>query len=194
MSFSSSTAVITPCDSTNYHIERVEWGEKNHTSRVIHCLLITAAVRYLKPLFSSALMGAEMSFALWRRPNNIIHPDGGESLQLLVFLPVVARVSGEYEWELNVNETPSTSTWIVFTSTLTFGSLRSIFTVTQSLVTPRITPLFSFSLVSHEPEAFTTIFTYSATDWKVIFSLNISAEKENITVNYVIMDNIFYCC
>lgn len=66
-SISSGITVITLYDSTavttNYHRESV-LGEKT-TSRVIHCMLLTAAVRYLKPLFSSALMGVELSFALW---------------------------------------------------------------------------------------------------------------------------------
>lgn len=68
MSINSGITVIALYDSTavttNYHGESVV--KKTHTSRVIHCMLLTAAVRYLKPLFSSALMGVEMSFALWR--------------------------------------------------------------------------------------------------------------------------------
>lgn len=100
-------------------------------------MLLTAALRYLKPLFSSALMGVEMSFALWRRSSRgqitsfsvdeaeggrtggwevgrggrrCSHPSGGEeSPAARDFLPVVAHVSGEYEWALNMNEAPSSS-------------------------------------------------------------------------------------
>lgn len=130
MSISSSITVITLYDSTaittNYHREKVcgknkKQKKKQHTFRVIHCMLLTASVRYLKLLFSSALMGAEMSFALWRSRGQITslsvndaggcaHPNGVKSLQLLVFLPVVAQVSRVW---MNMNETPSSSTWII---------------------------------------------------------------------------------
>ncbi len=70
MNISSGISVITlhnsPVVTTNYRRERErERAEKEtHTSRVIHCMLLTAAARFLKPLFSSALMAVEMSFAL----------------------------------------------------------------------------------------------------------------------------------
>lgn len=114
MSVSGSIAVIT-LYICNYQLPPRERGKK-HTSRVIHRMLLTAAARYLKPLFSSALMGVEMSFGLLKeaesRPNHIIQRWWGssrrvKSLQLLGFLPVVAP---EYEWALNMNEMPSSPT------------------------------------------------------------------------------------
>lgn len=74
--------------TTNYHsMSQSVTGEKTHTcthtSRVIHWLFLTAAVRYLKPLLSSALMGVEMSFAPVKetelKPNNIIQDWWGSS-------------------------------------------------------------------------------------------------------------------